>query len=66
VTEPVRTLVVCCLDWPLTALGVAPSDPAMVLASGRVAAPLSLPGLPGWWWGSVGAVLRPAALKRWS
>ena len=37
-TEPVRTLVVCCLDWPLTALGVAPSDPAMVLASGRVAA----------------------------
>ena len=37
-TEPVRTLVVRCPDWPLTALGVAPSDPAMVLISGRVVA----------------------------
>ncbi len=37
-TEPARTLVVRCPDWPLTALGVAPSDPAMVLASGRVVA----------------------------
>jgi len=34
----VRTLVVRCPDWPLTALGVEPAEPALVLASGRVAA----------------------------
>ncbi len=37
-TEPVRTLVVRCPDWPLTALGVALSDPAVVLTAGRVVA----------------------------
>ena len=37
--DPVpRTLVVRCPDWPLTALGVAPGDSALVLAGGRVAA----------------------------
>ena len=34
----VRTLVVRCPDWPLTALGVGPVEPALVLASGRVVA----------------------------
>ena len=34
----VRTLVVRCPDWPLTALGVGPLQPALVLASGRVVA----------------------------
>tara|TARA_B100001105_G_scaffold84421_1_gene66898 strand:- start:292 stop:1965 length:1674 start_codon:yes stop_codon:yes gene_type:complete len=34
----VRTLVVRCPDWPLTALGVGPAEPALVLASGRVVA----------------------------
>jgi len=33
-----RTLVVRCPDWSLTVLGVAPGDPALVLAAGRVAA----------------------------
>lgn len=37
-TEPVRTLVVHCPDWPLTALGVAPSDPVVVFTAGRVVA----------------------------
>ena len=34
----VRTLVVRCPDWPLTALGVEPSEPVVVLAAGRVLA----------------------------
>lgn len=33
-----RTLVVRCPDWPLTALGVPPGEPALVLAAGRVGA----------------------------
>ncbi len=38
-SDPVpRTLVVRCPDWPLTALGVVPDEPALVLAAGRVAA----------------------------
>ena len=33
-----RTLVVRCPDWPLSALGMTPADPAAVLAAGRVVA----------------------------
>ena len=35
---PPRILVVCCPDWPLVALGVDPTEPALVLAGGRVVA----------------------------
>ncbi|MEE3353479.1 MAG: DNA polymerase Y family protein, partial [Actinomycetota bacterium] len=34
----VRTLVVGCPDWPLTALGVDPGEQALVLGAGRVVA----------------------------
>ncbi len=34
----VRTLVVGCPGWPLTALGVDPAEPALVLGAGRVVA----------------------------
>lgn len=33
-----RTLVVGCVDWPLTAVGVAPGDPAAILHDHRVVA----------------------------
>ncbi|HCV33245.1 MAG TPA: DNA repair protein [Acidimicrobiaceae bacterium] len=36
--SPTRTLVVICPDWPLVVLGVNPSEPALVLAAGRVVA----------------------------
>ena len=35
---PVRTLVVWCPDWPLTALGVGPEEPAVVIDGGLVRA----------------------------
>lgn len=35
---PPRILVVGCPDWPLVALGVDPTEPALVLAGGRVVA----------------------------
>ena len=35
---PVRTLVVWCPDWPLTALGVSPEEPAVVIDGGLVRA----------------------------
>jgi protein ImuB len=35
---PVRTLVVCCPDWPVVAAGLAPTDPAIVLHANRVVA----------------------------
>ncbi len=37
-TAPVRTLAVSCPDWPLTAMGVPCSDPAVVLSGGRIVA----------------------------
>lgn len=35
---PVRTLVVCCPDWPVVAAGLAPTDPAIILQANRVVA----------------------------
>jgi protein ImuB len=37
-TQPVRTLVVACPDWPVTAAGHRPTDPVVVVAEGRVVA----------------------------
>ena len=35
---PERTLVVWCPDWPLTAAGVGPDEPAAVVVANRVVA----------------------------
>ncbi|HVE63606.1 MAG TPA: DNA polymerase Y family protein [Mycobacteriales bacterium] len=37
-SAPVRTLVLDCPDWPLTAAGVGPDTPAVVIVAQRVAA----------------------------